>query len=122
MPEKRSKLEQSADEEDLEGLRRRQQVAKGVPLAGKSTLNRLELSPSTASSESRYKKIVYDEVKMENFFVSTFISTFLILALFTGGVSLSVVMISFLMGLFCSAFDLIPLKIDDNLTIPIFLP
>ena len=62
-------------EEDIEGRRRHQGVAKGIPLAGKSTLNRLELTPSTASAASRYKKIVYDEVKIEDFFVSTFLDS-----------------------------------------------
>ena len=47
-------------EADIDGKRRRQEVAKGVPLAGKSTLNRLELTPEDATSLSRYKKIVYD--------------------------------------------------------------
>ncbi len=35
------------------------QEGKGKALAGKSTLNRLELTPVDAGKESRYKKIVY---------------------------------------------------------------
>jgi len=62
-------------ETDIEGKRRRQEVAKGIPLAGKSTLNRLELTPEDASAASRYKKIVYNREKMEYFFVSTFLKS-----------------------------------------------
>ena len=32
-----------------------------APLAARSTLNRLELTPADASGDSRYKKIVYDD-------------------------------------------------------------
>lgn len=42
-------------------------------LAGKSTLNRLELTPSGASKESRYKKIVARHHKIEDFFVDAFL-------------------------------------------------
>lgn len=54
------------------------------------------------------------------FFLSTFLATFIVLASFGTGVGFMTVLISLLMGIFCTAFDLIPLKIDDNLTIPIF--
>lgn len=43
------------------------------PLAGKSTLNRLELTPSGASSKSRYKKIRANTRRFERFFVDTFL-------------------------------------------------
>ncbi|MFC2172385.1 IS1380 family transposase [Acidobacteriota bacterium] len=46
---------------------------KGKPLAGKSTLNRLELTPEDATAKSRYKKIVADEKKLERCFVDVFI-------------------------------------------------
>lgn len=46
---------------------------KGHALAGKSTLNRLELTPSDADASSRYKKIVYDADKIEAFFVDAFL-------------------------------------------------
>jgi hypothetical protein len=42
-------------------------------LAGKSTLNRLELSPVGADAESRYKKIVAHVDRLENFFVEAFL-------------------------------------------------
>jgi len=47
--------------------------AEGFALAGKSTLNRLELTPVRASENSRYKKIVANHGQIENFFVDTFL-------------------------------------------------
>jgi hypothetical protein len=46
---------------------------RGKPLAGKSTLNRLELTPPGASADSRYKKIVADHHEIDAFFVETFL-------------------------------------------------
>jgi len=46
---------------------------RGVPLAGKSTLNRLELTPSRANTKSRYKKIVARHQRIDRFFVETFL-------------------------------------------------
>lgn len=54
------------------------------------------------------------------FFIATFVATLLVLASFTGGFTFMVFLVSVLMGIFCTTFDLIPLNIDDNLTIPIF--
>ncbi len=45
----------------------------GFALAGKSTLNRLELTPVGANQDSRYKKIVARQRKIENFFVDAFL-------------------------------------------------
>lgn len=47
--------------------------AEGFALAGKSTLNRLELTPVGADEESRYKKIVARHGEIENFFVKSFL-------------------------------------------------
>jgi len=47
-----------SDKEDLTGNDRVREQDKGKALAGKSTLNRLELTPLNASGKSRYKKIV----------------------------------------------------------------
>ena len=47
--------------------------SNGTPLAGKSTLNRLELTPGRASEKSRYKKIVARRDLIEQFFVDMFI-------------------------------------------------
>lgn len=49
-------------------------VAIDEPLAGKSTLNRLELTPADAGAASRYKKIVYDQKAIEEYFVDVFLS------------------------------------------------
>jgi hypothetical protein len=46
---------------------------RGKPLAGKSTLNRLELTPADATADSRYKKIVVDKGSVERFFVDVFL-------------------------------------------------
>lgn len=46
---------------------------EGYALAGKSTLNRLELTPPGAHPNSRYKKIVARHRDIENFFVNAFL-------------------------------------------------
>lgn len=43
-------------------------------LAGKSTLNRLELTPETANAKARYKKIVADYAAMDRLFVEVFLA------------------------------------------------
>ena len=58
---------------DPTGQDRRSKNEKGKALAGKSTLNRLELTPAEAGKESRYKKIVYQGEKIERFFVDAFL-------------------------------------------------
>lgn len=58
--------------EDPTGLDRRERD-EGKPLAGKSTLNRLELTPAQADARSRYKKIVVDPEAVDRFFVDVFI-------------------------------------------------
>lgn len=45
----------------------------GYALAGKSTLNRLELTPVGANEDSRYKKIVARHRNIEDFFVNAFL-------------------------------------------------
>ena len=47
-----------SDQPDLSGKRRKRARDKGCALAGKSTLNRLELTPFDADEASRYKKVV----------------------------------------------------------------
>jgi len=56
---------------DPSGQDRRCAKDKGKPLAGKSTLNRLQLSTDTGD---RYKRIVCDEAKMADLFVQQFIN------------------------------------------------
>jgi len=46
---------------------------EGLALAGKSTLNRLELTPVSADKKSRYKKIVARHSDIEDFFVDAFL-------------------------------------------------
>jgi hypothetical protein len=48
---------------------------RGAPLAGKSTLNRLELTPAKASASHRYKKIAARHKQIERFFVETYLSS-----------------------------------------------
>jgi hypothetical protein len=58
---------------DPEGDNRVRVRDKGKALAGKSTLNRLELTPVRASADSRYKKIVGHLDAMQSFLVDAFV-------------------------------------------------
>ncbi|KKL45164.1 hypothetical protein LCGC14_2358420, partial [marine sediment metagenome] len=49
---------------------------KGKPLAGKSTLNRLELTPVRANKRSRYKKITINRHMVDAFFVDVFLQSY----------------------------------------------
>lgn len=60
--------------EDPTGQDRIDPRDRGAALAGKSTLNRLELTPSRASAKSRYKKIAARASHIESFFVETFLA------------------------------------------------
>jgi hypothetical protein len=60
--------------EDPEGETRVRQHDKGKALAGKSTLNRLELTPAKpTASEQRYKKIVMKPEEIDRLFVDVFL-------------------------------------------------
>jgi len=59
--------------EDLEGARRSRARDRGKALAGKSTLNRLELTPSVADASHRYKKIVADMERLGGVFTEFYI-------------------------------------------------
>jgi hypothetical protein len=59
---------------DPEGRNRRRKRDLGKSLAGKSTLNRLELTPTGVDGQSRYKKIVARHRDIESFFVETFLA------------------------------------------------
>ena len=54
------------------------------------------------------------------FFLSIFMVTLFILLGYNGKFELSIFIVSFLMGTLGALFDLIPLKLDDNMTIPLF--
>lgn len=62
--------------EDPSGQERIRQRDKGKPLAGKSTLNRLELTPARANKDSRYKKITADKHMIDTFFVNAFLQSY----------------------------------------------
>jgi len=59
--------------QDPTGQDRLRQRDRGKALAGKSTLNRLELSPPRASRDSRYKKITADLGQMESLLTDFFL-------------------------------------------------
>jgi hypothetical protein len=55
------------------GTDRRRARDQGKAGAGKSTLNRLELTPADADAQARYKKIVYDSQSMDRLLVELFL-------------------------------------------------
>ena len=61
--------------DDVTGTSRKRERDRGCALAGKSTLNRLELTPADATRSSRYHKIVYDAAKIDEFFVEVFLDS-----------------------------------------------
>ena len=58
---------------DPEGQERRREADRGAALAGKSTLNRLELRSEDPAKNGRYKKIALDEKKVDDFFIDVFL-------------------------------------------------
>jgi len=62
--------------EDPTGSMRRCQRDKGKALAGKSTLNRLELSTQEQLGKSYYKKIVSNPEKIDSMFIDVFIESY----------------------------------------------
>ncbi len=62
--------------QDPSGKERIRQRDKGKPLAGKSTLNRLELTPVRANKDSRYKKVTADHHAIDAFFVDMFLQSY----------------------------------------------
>lgn len=62
--------------DDPTGQDRSRDRDRGKPLAGKSTLNRLELTPAGASPDSRYKKIVGHLDRIEAFLVNVFLQAY----------------------------------------------
>jgi len=49
---------------------------RGKALAGKSTLNRLELTPVRANKRSRYKKVTVDRHAIDDFFTNVFLQSY----------------------------------------------
>jgi DDE family transposase len=60
---------------DMEGEQRRREQDRGKAGAGKSTLNRLELTPADARPDARYKKIVMDEAAVDRLLVDLYIQS-----------------------------------------------
>ena len=63
----------AVEKADPLGENRHKASDRGKALAGKSTLNRLELTKADASSQERYKKIVMHEEKIDRWMVQVFI-------------------------------------------------
>ncbi len=58
---------------DVTGQERKRRRDRGRALAGKSTLNRMELTPAGADASARYKKIVVNPAAVERFLVEVFV-------------------------------------------------
>lgn len=65
-----------AGKADPTGQDRLRDRDRGKALAGKSTLNRLELTPVGATAKSRYKKITADTRAMEEYYVTIFLQSY----------------------------------------------
>jgi hypothetical protein len=65
-----------SDQQDVSGKTRKRVRDKGCALAGKSTLNRLELTPFDADEASRYKKIVARPEAMDALLVDLFLEAY----------------------------------------------
>jgi hypothetical protein len=63
------------DKNDPSGMERGRKRDQGKAVAGKSTLNRLELTPENANEKSRYKKIVAQGEQIEDLIVNAYIET-----------------------------------------------
>ncbi len=64
----------AVEKADPTGETRRQASDRGKALAGKCTLNRLELSGAEISGQERYKKIAMDGDKIDRWLVDTFLA------------------------------------------------
>jgi hypothetical protein len=62
-----------AEKADPCGQDRRSAKDRGCAVAGKSTLNRFELTPANADTKARYKKIVMDEGAIDDLLVDLFL-------------------------------------------------
>lgn len=60
---------------DPTGQDRKDARDRGKPLAGKSTLNRLELTPPDAASQHAYKKVVLQPEAVDTLFVDLFVES-----------------------------------------------
>jgi len=65
-----------SEKRDPSGRDRVREQDQGKAIAGKSTLNRLELTPADANEKSRYKKIVADSGKIDELMITVFIESY----------------------------------------------
>jgi hypothetical protein len=65
-----------AEKKDPRGESRVRERDQGKALAGKSTLNRLELTKADASEKERYKKIVIDEEAVDRLLIQLFLESY----------------------------------------------
>ena len=65
-----------SEKDEPSGTDRMRKKDQGKPIAGKSTLNRLELTPEEANEKSRYKKIVADGAAIDELMVEVFIESY----------------------------------------------
>src|SRR5438876_10724878 len=61
------------EKEDVTGKDRRRVRDQGTALAGKSTLNRMELGAAKVGEKERYKKIILDEAAVDGMLVDIFL-------------------------------------------------
>ena len=61
---------------DVEGRRRRRRRDRGAALAGKSTLNRLELAASDGGAPHRYRKIVVHPYSIDELLIDVFLEQY----------------------------------------------
>jgi len=64
------------EKEDLRGESRVRERDRGQALAGKSTLNRLELTKEEVGQKERYKKIVLDQAAVDRLLVEVFVNAY----------------------------------------------
>jgi len=65
-----------SEKQQPSGTDRLREKDQGKAIAGKSTLNRLELTPEDANEKSRYKKIVADGGAIDDLMVAVFIESY----------------------------------------------
>lgn len=61
---------------DMKGTKRRRLEDRGNALAGRNTLNRLELTREGATADDRYKKIELDFDRVDRLLIETFLGSF----------------------------------------------
>src|SRR5258708_36737758 len=64
-----------SEKDEPSGTDRVRKKEQGKPMAGKSTLNGLELTPEEANEKSRYKKIVPDAAAIDELMVEVLIES-----------------------------------------------